>query len=168
MHSLADSTLCPDGDVEPATLAYGDDALTNWWATQTGQEWDFWEFLMQTLASSVHSVVNGTNKFARTTESCGGKGTARPLSQGESTSSLVLTGFYWLSNSMYQRRSSFIIHRFALGNYILQRAKERMLLITSYRLTRKKCCKCKGMLKSNWSGYTSVLGTISTDFRKLL
>ena len=52
MHSLADSSLCPDGGVEPATLAYGDDALTTWWATQTGQEWDFWEFLMQTLASS--------------------------------------------------------------------------------------------------------------------
>ena len=37
--------------------------------------------------------------------------------------------------------------RFALGNYFLQIAKERMLLITSYRLTRKKCCKCKGTIR---------------------
>ena len=37
--------------------------------------------------------------------------------------------------------------RFALGNYFLQITKERMLLITSYRLTRKKCCKCKGMIR---------------------
>ena len=36
--------------------------------------------------------------------------------------------------------------RFALGNYFLQITKERMLLITSYRLTRKKCCKCKGTI----------------------
>ena len=57
--------------------------------------------------------------------------------------------------------------RFALGNYFLQIAKKRMLLITSYRLTRKKCCKCKRTM-SSWSGYTSVLGRISTDFRKLL
>ena len=37
--------------------------------------------------------------------------------------------------------------RFALGNYFLQITKERMLLITSYRLTRKKCCKCKGTVR---------------------
>ena len=37
--------------------------------------------------------------------------------------------------------------RFALGNYFLQITKERMLLITSYRLTRKKCCKCNGMVR---------------------
>ena len=37
--------------------------------------------------------------------------------------------------------------RFALGNHFLQIAKERMLLITSYRLTRKKCRKCKGTIR---------------------
>ena len=37
--------------------------------------------------------------------------------------------------------------RFALGNYFLQIAKEGMLLITSYRLTREKCCKCKGTIR---------------------
>ena len=37
------------------------------------------------------------DKFTWTTESCGGKGMAQPLSQGESTLALVLTGFYWLN-----------------------------------------------------------------------
>ena len=37
--------------------------------------------------------------------------------------------------------------RFALGDYFLQITKERMLLITSYRLIRKKCCKCKGTIR---------------------
>ena len=36
--------------------------------------------------------------------------------------------------------------RFPLGDYFLQIAMERMLLTTSYRLTRKNCCKCKGMI----------------------
>ena len=79
-------------------------------------------------------------------KSYGGKGTARPLSQGQSASTLAWTGFYWLSNIIHQRRFSFIMLRFALGNYFLLIAKERMFLITSYRLTRKKCCKCMGMV----------------------
>ena len=37
--------------------------------------------------------------------------------------------------------------RFVLGDYFSQIAKERMLLITSYRFTGKKCCKCKGMIR---------------------
>ena len=45
--------------------------------------------------------------------------------------------------------SSFTMHRFALGGYLLQKTKERMLLITS---KRKDICKSKG--KSGWSGYT--------------
>ena len=80
-------------------------------------------------------------------KSCGEKAMAQPLSQGESATTLALTGFYWLSNSIHQRWFSFIILRFALGNYFLQIATERMLLITSYRLTRKKCCKCKGTIR---------------------
>ena len=53
--------------------------------------------------------------------------------------------------------------RFALGNYFLQIAKERILLIN-----KKKMLQTQGNDKSNWSGYTSVLGRISTDFRTLL
>ena len=36
---------------------------------------------------------------------------------------------------------SFTMHRFALGGYLLQVTKERMLLITS---KKKDICKCKG------------------------
>ena len=43
--------------------------------------------------------------------------------------------------------SSFTMHRFTLG--LLQKTKERMLLITS---EKKDICKCKG--KSGWTGYT--------------
>ena len=87
------------------------------------------------------------DKFTWTTESCGEKGTVGPLSQEESALTLALTGFYWLSKSIHQKRFSFIILRFALGNYFLQIATERMLLIIFYRLTRKRCCKCKGMIR---------------------
>ena len=69
------------------------------------------------------------------------------LSRGEHLDRLALTGFYWLSNSTHQRRFSFIMLGFALGNYFLQIEKERMLLITSYRLTRKKYCECKGTIR---------------------
>ena len=37
------------------------------------------------------------DKFTRTTEPCGRKGTAWPLSQGESAPTLALTDFYWLN-----------------------------------------------------------------------
>ena len=37
--------------------------------------------------------------------------------------------------------------KFALGNYFSQITKERMFLITSYRLTRKNCCKCKRTIR---------------------
>ena len=38
-------------------------------------------------------VVAATDKYTRTTESCGGKETAWPLSPEESSSTLALTGF---------------------------------------------------------------------------
>ena len=37
------------------------------------------------------------DRFTGTAESCGGKGMARPFSQGESALTLALTGFYWLN-----------------------------------------------------------------------
>ena len=49
--------------------------------------------------------------------------------------------------------------RFALGNYFLQIIKESMLLITSYIL-RKKCCKCKEMIR--------VIGLITLQYLREL
>ena len=43
--------------------------------------------------------------------------------------------------TLHQGWSSFTIHRFALGDYLLQITKERKLLITS---KKKDICKCKG------------------------
>ena len=102
---------------------------------------------MWTLARSIHGVVDETKQIHTDYESCGERGTAWPLSQGERATTLALTDFYWLSDSIHQRRFSLIILRFALGDYFLQITKERMLLITSYRLTRKKRCKCKGVIR---------------------
>ena len=50
------------------------------------------------------------------------------------------------------------MHRFALGGYLLQITKDRMLLIIS---KKKYICKCKGRV-------TLILGRFSIDFRKLL
>ena len=43
------------------------------------------------------------DKFTRTVETCGGKGTAQPLSQEESTWILALTGFYCFSGHISLR-----------------------------------------------------------------
>ena len=51
--------------------------------------------------------------------------------------------------TLHWGRSSLTMHRFTLGGYLLQKTKERMLLITS---KKKDICKCKG--KSGWTGYT--------------
>ena len=55
--------------------------------------------------------------------------------------------------------SSFTMHRFVLGSYLLQKTKERMLLITS----KKKDIKGK-VVKL----FTLLLGRFNIDFRKLL
>ena len=98
--------------------------------------------MMWTLASSVHGVVDETKQIQMDYRSpvekkgwhshCLKGRPPCPLSQGESASTPALTGFYWLSNSIHQRRFSFIMLRSALGNYFLQITKERMLLITFF------------------------------------
>ena len=62
--------------------------------------------------------------------------------------------------------------KFAFGNHFLQIAKERMLLITSYRLTRKKCCKCKGTIRviglvtlQSLGGLTQISGSYFKDMQ---
>ena len=66
-------------------------------------------------------VVAAIDKYTRTTESCGGKGTAHPLSQEESSSTLALTGFFAFLSPVHWGGSSFTLHRFALGGYRKQR-----------------------------------------------
>ena len=50
------------------------------------------------------------------------------------------------------------MYRFAVGDYLLQITKERLLLITSKRRMLQ--------LKQE-TGHTSILGWFSTDFRKM-
>ena len=55
------------------------------------------------------------------------------------------------------------MHRFALGGYLLQKTKERMLLITSKK--RRIFANVKGKVVEL---VTLLLGRFSIDFRKLL
>ena len=57
--------------------------------------------------------------------------------------------------TLHQGWSSFTMHRFVLGGYLLQTTKERMLLNTS----KKDICKCKG--KSGRTGYIPYLGSLA-------
>ena len=66
---------------------------------------------------------------------------ARPLSQEDTAPTLVLTGFYCFSGHNTLRMVLITMHMFALGGYLLQKTKERMLLNTS---KRKDILKCKG------------------------
>ena len=50
------------------------------------------------------------DKFAWTTESRGGKGTAQPLSQEKSTVTLALTGFYCFSGHITLRMMTLIYY----------------------------------------------------------
>ena len=60
------------------------------------------------------------------------------------------TGFYCFLGTFHWGWSSFTMHRFAVGDYLLQITKERMLLITS----KRRKLQIKG--KSGWTGYTPV------------
>ena len=105
-------------------------------------------------------VVAAMDKFTRTTESCGEKETAWPLSQDKSTLTLAWTGFYCFSGHITLRMA--LISHAQVCFRGLQKTKERMLLITS---KRKDICKLKGKVVEL---VTLLLGRFSIDFRKLL
>ena len=67
------------------------------------------------------------DKFTQTTKSCGGKGTARLLSQKESAPTLALTGFYCFSGHITLRMV--LIYYAQVPFRCLQKTKERVLLI---------------------------------------
>ena len=87
----------------------------------------------------------------RLQKSCGGKGMTRWLSQWKEGRPCPLPGqaFIAFLGTLHWGWSSFTMHRFALGGYLLQKTKEWMLLMTS---KKKDICKCKG--RSGWTGYT--------------
>ena len=111
---------------------------------------------------AVSAMCLRQDKFTWTTESCGGKGMAQPLSQGESALEclshsnnrrahwpLPWKAFIAFLGTLHWGWSSFNMHGFELGGYFLQKTKERVLLITS---KEKDIFKCKGT--SGCTGYT--------------
>ena len=94
-------------------------------------------------------------------KSYGERGTAWPLSQGENASTLALTGFYWLSNSIHQRMFSFIMLRFALGDYFFTDNKGKDVTDYLLQISKEKMLQMQGNDKSDWSGYTLSLGELA-------
>ena len=78
------------------------------------------------------------------------------LSQREGPETPPGQAFIVFLGTLHQGWSSFTVQRFVLCGYLLQKTKERMLLITS---KKKDICKCKG--KSDQTGYTPYLGGLA-------
>ena len=97
-------------------------------------------------------VVAAIDKYTRTTEILWRKRDCRPLSESETGPPRPLPGqaFIVFLGTLHQRWSSFTMHRFVLGGYLLQTTKEKMLINTS-----KDICKCKG--KSGQTHYSPYL-----------
>ena len=93
----------------------------------------------------------------RLQKSCGGKGAAWPLCQEESTRPLPWQAFIAFLGPLHQRWSSFIMHRFVLGGYLLQTTKDMMSLNTS----KKDICNVKGeMIETGYVPYLEGLAQI--------
>ena len=96
-------------------------------------------------------------------KSCGGKGTAWPLSKWERGPwPLPGQAFTAFLGTLYQGWSSFTMYRFTVGDYLLQITKERM----SANYFKEKNVIDQGEKWLNWFHY--ILGRFNTDFRKLL
>ena len=61
------------------------------------------------------------------------KGHGHSLSERERAPTPAWTGFYSSLGTLHRGWSSFTMHRFTVGDYLLQITKERMLLTTSKR-----------------------------------
>ena len=84
--------------------------------------------LMWILTCGICVLWLRQDKFTWTTKSCGGKGAARPLSPGDSASTLALTGFYCFFGHI--TLWMILIYHAQVHFRQLQKTKERMLLIT--------------------------------------
>ena len=109
---------------------------------------------MWTPTSGVRSVVDAMNKFTWTAEVLWRKrDSMATLWVREHPDPCLDRLFIAFLGTLHQGRSSFIMHRFALGDCFLQITKKRML-------------QMQGKKWLNW--LHSVFGRFSTDFRKLL
>ena len=86
-------------------------------------------------------------------KSCGEKGRHGHSLSERAPWPLPGQAFIAFLGTLHQGRSSFIMHRFVLGDYLLQ-------------ITKKRILQMQGKKWLNW--LHSVFGRFSTDFRKLL
>ena len=75
--------------------------------------------------------------------------------EGQSAWPLPGQAFIAFLGTLHWGWSSFTMHSFAVGDYLLQVTKERMLLITS----KRRMLQIKG--KSGWTDYTPYLGGLA-------
>ena len=97
----------------------------------------------------------------RLQKSCGEKGAAWPLSkwergwEGQRAWPLPGQAFIAFLGALHLGWYTFTMHRFTVGDYLLEITKERMLLITS----KRRMLQIKG--ESGWTGYTPYLGGLA-------
>ena len=106
-------------------------------------------------------VVAAMDKFTRTTESSGGKGTAQSLSQGENAPTFSLTGFYCFSGHITLRMV--LIYYAQVHCRWLPFTDNKGKNVANY--FKQKDVTDQGGKWLNW--LHSILGRFSTDFRKL-
>ena len=117
---------------------------------------------MWTPTSSVHGVVDATTNSHGLQKS---RYCTAALWEGEHPDP-CLDRLLLLFSSMHQRRFSFILLRFALGNYLLQITKAKDVADYFLQITKKIMLQIQGKKWLNW--LHSILGRISTDLKKLL
>ena len=106
-------------------------------------------------------VVAAMDKFTRTTEILWRKRDSmatlyvRERARGPESQPLPGQAFIAFLGTLYPGWSSFIMHRFTVGDYLLQTTKKRMLLIIS----KRRMLQIKG--ESDWTGYTPYLGGLA-------
>ena len=105
--------------------------------------------------------MSALDKYTRTTESYGGKGTAQPLSQEESAQTLAWTGFYCFSGHITLRMVFIYYAQVCLGWLPFTENKGEDVA----NCIKEKDVTAQGGKWLNW--LYSILGRFSTDFRKL-
>ena len=103
------------------------------------------------------------DKYTWTTESCGGRGTARPLSQEESTPTLALTGFYCFSGHITLKMV--LIYYPQVRFRWLPFTENKGEDVANYIKKKRIFANVKGKVVEL---VTLLLRRFSTDFRKLL
>ena len=101
------------------------------------------------------------DKYTRTTESCGGKGSVWPLSLGEGSLTLALTGFYCFSGPLTSKMVLIYYTQVCFGwlSFTDNKGED----VAEY--IKEGYLQCKGRNGRNW--LCSIPGRSSSDFRKI-